>query len=105
MMTKTTIRSNAKRTQNLGLTVPVATRQARKIVDKVMPGVGATVESKSSFDLKTDTAIIITRITFPANIDQAARIALGVALRVQLSNHFADMREADSSFVITRKAK
>jgi hypothetical protein len=97
-----TVKSNAKR-QNVGLTVPVATRQARKIVDAVMPGVMATVESRLSHDLTTDTPTVVTTVTFPANIDQSARVALGVALRVQLPNHFTDMREADSSFVITRK--
>lgn len=102
MMTKTTIRSTTKRTQNLGLTVPVATRQARKIVDKVMSGVMATVESRSSFDLKTDTAIIITRITFPAGDLRAVFLYADLA---RLSDQHGEMRYADSSIVITRKVK
>lgn len=103
MMTKMTIRSTTKRTQNLGLTVPVATRQARKIVDRVMPGIGATVESKSSFDLKTDTAIIITRITFPAGRGEIFQVAAGLT---RLSGYIEDsVILADSSIVITRKVK
>ena len=47
------------------LTIPQATKQARRHVDKLMPGVGATVESKLSHDLDTDTPIVITMVTFP----------------------------------------
>ena len=53
---------------NLGLTIPVATRQARAIVDRAMPGVGATVESKHSHDPATDTPTVTTTITSPAGV-------------------------------------
>jgi hypothetical protein len=49
------------------LTVPQATSQARRHVDKIMPGVMATVESKLGHDLATDTPTVITTVTFPAN--------------------------------------
>lgn len=65
MMTKPTIRSNAKRKQNLGLTVTQATSQARRHVDRIMPGVMATVDSRTSYDLKADVPIVITTVTFP----------------------------------------
>ena len=48
------------------LTVTKATSQARRHVDKIMPGVMATVESKLSHDLATDTPTVTTTITFPA---------------------------------------
>lgn len=60
------VKSNAKR-QNVGLTIPVATRQARKIVDQIMPGAGATVESRGSADPVTLAPVIITTVTFPNN--------------------------------------
>jgi len=96
-----TVKSNAKR-QNLGLTVPVATRQARKIVDAVMPGVMATVESKLSHDMTTDTATVVTTVTFPAGHPNAPALFSDLSY---LSNRHGDMRYADSSIVITRKVK
>jgi hypothetical protein len=48
------------------LTVPQATSQARKHVNKLMPGVMATVESKLSHDLATDTPTVVTTVTLPA---------------------------------------
>jgi hypothetical protein len=50
------------------LTVSKATSQARRAVDRIMPGVMATVESKLSHDLKADTALVVTTITFPAEV-------------------------------------
>lgn len=58
-----------------GLTVTKATRDARKIVDAVMPGVGATVESRNSWDLAEDCQTVITTITFPETAD-ASDVAL-----------------------------
>jgi hypothetical protein len=95
-----TVKSNAKR-QNVGLTVPVATRQARKIVDQVMPGVAATVESKLSHDLATDTATVVTTVTFPANLPAAKRFAV----QANLLTGRIGMVVADSSIVITRKVR
>lgn len=48
-----------------GLTVTKATRDARRLVDRIMPSVGATVESKLSHDLATDTPTVTTVVTFP----------------------------------------
>ena len=62
------VKSKARK-QDLGLTVPVATRQARAIADRLMPGQGVTVESRRSHDLTTDTPTIITHITFPETAD------------------------------------
>lgn len=47
------------------LTVTKATQQARRHVDRIMPGVGATVESRLSHDLATDTPTVVTTISFP----------------------------------------
>jgi len=49
------------------LSVTKATTQARRIVDKFIPGVMATVESRLSHDLDADVPIVITTITFPAD--------------------------------------
>jgi len=54
-----------RQTKTSALTVVKATSQARRYVDKLMPGVIATVESKLSHDLTTDTPTVITTITFP----------------------------------------
>lgn len=82
-----------------GLTVPKATADARKIVNRVMPGVNTTVESKLSHDLATDTPTVITTVTFPAN--QAGRT--GAALLLADLDGYLSRRVADSSIVITRK--
>jgi len=46
-----------------------ATREARAIVDKMMPGAGATVESKLSYDLAADVSTVVTTITFSETTD------------------------------------
>jgi len=79
------------------LTIQQATREARRLVDKIMPGVGATVESRGSYDLKTDTPLIITRVTFPR--DEYGANALALAAQDRLS---ADVMLADSSVTIRR---
>ena len=96
-----TVKSNAKR-QDLGLTVPVATRQARKIVDAVMPGVAATVESKLSHDINNDVAIVVTMVTFPKGQDAGD---LALALRALPGGLHLPSTIADSSIVIIRKVK
>lgn len=64
------IRQAAKKVRKpAGLTVSKATQQARQVVDKVMPGVMATVDSRGSWDMATDTHVIITTITFPESAD------------------------------------
>lgn len=83
------------------LTVALATREARKIVSKLMSaGPEVSVESRSSFDLDTDTQTVITTVWFPRNADDAS--TLGTAL-----HPLADggMKVADSSITITRKVK
>lgn len=51
------------------LTIKQATSQTRRHVDRIMPGVGATVDSRLSHDLASDTPTIITVITFPETAD------------------------------------
>jgi hypothetical protein len=58
------------------LTVPKATAQARRIVDKLMPGAMATVESKLSHDLATDTPTVVTTVTFPFAHENAENLAV-----------------------------
>jgi len=94
------VKSNARK-QNLGLTVPAATVQARRIADRIMPGAGVTVESKGSHDLDTDTPVIITTVTFPANMAATAKVALSLALTDLAGN--IRQSDADSSITITRK--
>jgi hypothetical protein len=94
------VKSRARK-QNLGLTVAQATAQARRIADRVMPNAGVTVESRLSHDLATDTAIVITEITFPANTDLAGKVGLGVALHTLTG--VAGQTSADSRITITRK--
>ncbi len=67
------------------LTAPKATTQARRIVDKIMPGVVATVESRLSHDLASDTPLVITEITFPVHHPRAHELgqALGTLTGVQ----------------------
>lgn len=93
------VRSRApKVAMSLPLSIALATRQARKHVDRIMPAVGATVESRLGHDLETDTPTIITTITFPQDADGAS--LLGTAL-LRLADK--GMTIADSSVVITRK--
>lgn len=64
------IRQAAKKVSKpAGLTVTTATGQARRIVDRVMPGVGATVDSRNSWDVATDRQVVVTTITFPETAD------------------------------------
>jgi hypothetical protein len=80
------------------LTIPQATKQARRHVDKLMPGVGATVESKLSHDLDTDTPTVITVVTFPHM--HSAISELRAALHSLPG--IRDMATADSSIRFTR---
>jgi hypothetical protein len=50
---------------NKALSITQATRQARKHVDALMPGVLATVESKGTADPVTLAPIMRTVVTFP----------------------------------------
>lgn len=91
------------RKQSLGLTVPQATREARRIVDQVMPGVGATVESRGSADPATLERVIVTTVTFPANHAATAKSLLPFRLSGLLG--VMRMVDADSSITITRSVR
>jgi hypothetical protein len=86
--------------QDLGLTPVKATRQARNIVQKIMPDAFATVESRLSHDLTVNVPLIITTVTFPQG--HAARHSLGDALAA-MPDRFAPLMVGDSSIAITRK--
>jgi len=60
------------------LTVQTATRQARKHVDALMPGVMATVETRGSADPTTLEHLMVTTVTFPHQ--HVNRLSLQVAL-------------------------
>lgn len=79
------------------LTITKATSQARRIVDRVMPGVMATVESKHSWDAASDRQTVVTTITFPANAYAANNLAL--ALQDRLG---ADVELSPTRIVVTR---
>jgi hypothetical protein len=80
------------------LTVTKATSQARRHVDKIMPGVMATVDSRLSHDMATDTPTVITTVTFPAN--HPATRDLEAALVTKLDHRKVDFGPA--RIVITR---
>jgi hypothetical protein len=70
------------------LTISKATAQTRRLVDKIMPGVMATVESKRSYDLAAGKATIVTTITHPeysnhVALAQAAIEVLGSAWKIE----------------------
>lgn len=93
------VRSRAPKTKMiLPLQVAVATRQARRHVDKIMPGVMATVESRSTATADLEP-VIVTTITFPR--EHPARHLLVVNLAT-LADVIA-LIDDDSSIVITRK--
>lgn len=83
------------------LTIPQATTQARRHVDRIMPGALATVESRLSHDLDTDTPLVITTVTFPANMAADSKTALSLALSRLAGN--VKQADADSSIKITRE--
>lgn len=92
-----TVKSRAAK-QNTGLTVTLATSQARKHVNAIMPDVLATVDSKLSHDLATDTPIVITTVTFPRGHE-------GISdLRAALHSlpGIRDIRTESSRITITR---
>jgi transglutaminase/protease-like cytokinesis protein 3 len=65
-----TVKSRAAK-QDLGLTPVKATREARKLVQRIMPNAFATIESKLSYDFEANTATVVTTITFPADHEAA----------------------------------
>lgn len=84
------------------LTISKATAQARRLVDKIMPGAMATVESKRCYDLAADRATIVTTITYPIEAD---RFALAAAIWDVLDGKHADVRGVevmDTRTIVTR---
>lgn len=57
------------------LTVQQATRQARKHVDALMPGVMATVDSTGTADPQTLAPLMRTVVTFPEHQQGAVELA------------------------------
>lgn len=92
-----TVKSAARKPA--GLTVAKATADARKVVNRVMPGVNTTVDSRLSHDLDTDTPTVITTITFPRG--HAARHLAVVNLAA--IDEGAEIVDTDSRIAITRK--
>ena len=88
------------RKQNLGLTVSQATSQARRIVNRIMPGAGATVDSRNCWDQVADVQVVITTVTFPAIIAATVKTALYIELATLAGN--VRQTNADSSVTITR---
>jgi len=87
------------KTKSRELTIQQATREARRLVDKTIPGVGATVESRGSWDSKTDTMLMITTITFPRNQYGVT----GLDLLIAALPGFVSRVRCDSSITVTRK--
>lgn len=94
-----TVKSRARKL-GAGLTVAKATREARRVVDKVMPDANATVNSCFGHDLATDTPTVVTTITFPKS---GARAVLNLDSQLYRLTGWWGSRKADSSIVITRK--
>jgi hypothetical protein len=93
-----TVNSSGRKT-DAGLTVAKATREARRVVDKVMSDANATVDSRLGYDLATDTPTMVTTITFPEG--QPGRHTLYARITL-LPGYLA--RIGDSArIVITRK--
>lgn len=94
----------AKLSKPAGLTVSQATRDARKVVNRVMPNVGATVNSKLSYDFGASAGVVITTITFPRIGNTDPRGWQLAAALAGLSGHIERRAiAADSSMVIARK--
>jgi len=81
------------------LTVQTATRQARKHVDALMPGVMATVETRGSADPRTLEHLMVTTVTFPENHLHAWTLVTALTTLPGVVTHFAD----SARIVIKRK--
>lgn len=93
------VKSNARK-QDLGLTIVKATRDARRAVDATMPGAHATVDSRRTHDLTTDTAVIVTTVTFPSNDTRG--YALYQAL-LDIPGQHGCIKIGSASYIVTRK--
>lgn len=80
------------------LTVQQATKQARRHVDKLMPGVMATVESRLTADADLNP-IVRTSVTWPAG--HAASVDLALAL-TSLKGYRGDLRGGECGYSFTR---
>lgn len=80
------------------LTVQQATREARRHVDRIMPGIMATVDSRLSHDLESDTPLVVTTVTFPVAADGQLKLLRALDSLAGV----IDYTWADSSIVITR---
>lgn len=87
--------------QDLGLTVQKATREARTIVDKIMRGVNATVESKQTAEVSTLIPVISTTVTFPRMHESISDLREELCTLTGLR----DMRTECSSITFTRTVK
>lgn len=63
------------KTKAAALTITKATNQARRHVDKILPNTMSTVESRGSWDLEADVALMVTTITFPGGHPNRALLA------------------------------
>lgn len=81
------------------LTVQLATRQARKHVDALMPGVMATVDSTGTADPQTLAPLMRTVVTFPEHQQGAAELAA----RLGTLSGVVSKRVAGSSITIIRE--
>lgn len=50
-------------------TVASATRDARRLVERCIPGMGATVTSNPHWDIRAERESVRTVITYPATVD------------------------------------
>lgn len=86
--------------KNKGLTRAAATTQAAGRVRQLMPGELVTVQTRGSWDLATNTPLMITTITYPpshpAALDaRAALMRLKGVRDVEISNGYMSIvREA-----------
>jgi hypothetical protein len=81
-------------------TVAAATRDARRCVEQTIPGVGATVTSRTSWDLEADVETVSTTVTFP----RGQRGATGLALLLADLPGVRTRIVADASVTIIRSA-
>ena len=82
------------------LTVSKATAQAGRHVRSMMPGVGATVESRLSHDLATDTPTVVTTVTYPAG--HPDRLMLACTLRNSFPGAVIDWTATHMTIVRSR---
>lgn len=85
------------------LTVQQATRQVRAIVDRVMPGAMATVDSRGTADPNTLAPLMRTTVTFPAGHPHAATLAAALTSAGHKWGDVIRTTAGSASYTITRK--